>query len=734
MKPIVNDKWVAIVAGSIGILIGLIYLERVTAPLQVVMPVAHTKTSEAYLLDRNGLALQRVRIDKAVRQLEWVALAGISDALLHQVIQAEDQRFYQHGGVDSLALAMAVWQNSLAFFKNDRTPRGASTITMQLAGMLDADLKAGGVRRTFLLKLRQMRTAWQLEGKATKPQIFEAYLNQVYFRGEQRGIASASAAFFAKAPIGLNTEESAVLAVLLASPQAKPIHVAAKACRLLERASSSCALDDMPITRLNKPWRGDAAEQFAPHFAERLRNSGQLKDGGTYQTTIDRRLQQFAQQALAEQMRELAYQRVEDGAVVVLDNASGDILAYVGSSGSFSQAAQVDAASALRQAGSTLKPFLYGMAIEQKRLTAASLLDDSALAIRTADAQYIPRNYSEDYKGWVSVRKALGSSLNIPAVRTLSMLDVNDFALTLRKVGFKSVIHDGGYYGDSLALGSADIRLVDLANSYRTLANGGQYSDVRLTTNALSAASTQAMTPAAAFIVGDMLADNEARSMSFGLDSALRLPFRASVKTGTSKDMRDNWCVGFTDRYTVAVWVGNASGAPMRGVSGVSGAAPVWNSVMRYAHQFVQQIELPLPASTLKQKVMFSGVAEPERTEYFIKGTELSEVILAAKLARAAKRITHPINGAIYAIDPDIPISQQAIRLSHSVSTKSRWRLNKQLLGSDQSAPALNWQLKPGLHTLDLLSQSGELIEQVRFEVRAPVMEKSLSLKAGPIR
>jgi penicillin-binding protein 1C len=726
MMPIVNDKWVAIVVGSIAILIGLTYLERVTSPLQVVMPVAHSKTSEAYLLDRNGLALQRVRIDKAVRQLEWVALAGISDALLHQVILAEDQRFYQHGGVDSLALAMAVWQNSLGFFKSDRTPRGASTITMQLAGILDTDLKAGGVRRTFLLKLRQMRTAWQLEGKATKPQILEAYLNHVYFRGEQRGIASASAAFFAKAPIGLNTEESAILAVLLASPQAKSSLVAAKACKLLERASKQCVIDNMPVARLNKPWRGDSAEQFAPHFAERLRNSGELKDAGTYQTTIDRRLQQFAQQALAEQMRELASQRVEDGAVVVLDNASGDILAYVGSSGAFSQAAQVDAASALRQAGSTLKPFLYGMAIEQKRLTAASLLDDSALAIRTADAQYIPRNYSEDYKGWVSVRKALGSSLNIPAVRTLAMLDVNEFAVVLRNVGLKTVIHEGEYYGPSLALGSADVRLIDVANAYRTLANGGQYSELRLTSKAAITPSIEAISPAAAFIVADMLADNEARAASFGLDSPLRGPFKVSVKTGTSKDMRDNWCVGFTNRYTVAVWVGNASGAPMKGVSGVSGAAPIWSSIMRYAHQNMQDINALVPTSVIAQKVSFSGVPESERMEFFIAGTQLRDVILATKSARAANHITHPIHGAIYAIDPDIPVSKQVIRFAHSdlSAEKFMWRLDDKILSSVSNQSVMQWQLTPGLHRLELISPTGRLIEQVRFEVRAPALNK----------
>jgi penicillin-binding protein 1C len=415
-----------------------------------------------------------------------------------------------------------------------------------------------------------------------------------------------------------------------------------------------------------------------------------------------------------------------------LDNASGEVVAYVGSSGEFSQASQVDAAWALRQAGSTLKPFLYGMALEQKRLTAASLLDDSALAIRTADAQYIPRNYSEDYKGWVSVRKALASSLNIPAVRTLSMLDVNDFAITLRKVGLTSVIHDGGYYGPSLALGSADIRLVDLANAYRTIANQGQYSeltflkDLKDLKDLKAPPSTQVMLPSVAYIVSDMLADNEARATSFGLDSALRLPFRASVKTGTSKDMRDNWCVGFTDRYTVAVWVGNASGAPMRGVSGVSGAAPIWNSVMRYVHQSASSVgagaSTVQPAGVRWQKAKFFGVSEPERMELFLAGTELSEVTLGAKFSRAANHIIHPIHGAVYAIDPDIPRSKQLIRFSHSGTTAQsasyRWRLDNKWLANASHPTQHHWSLVPGSHRLELVSATGALIEAVRFEVR----------------
>jgi penicillin-binding protein 1C len=716
---------------SIGFL-GLAFCSLVltTQPSQLQLPNQQNSPSSAlWFSDRYGANLQVVRTDPTERRLQWTPLAQISPALIEAVLAAEDQRFYQHGGVEFSALFAALIQNTKAIIKGERQRRGASTITMQLAGIIENQQQ----RRNWVTKLAQMRAAWAIEKNHTKQQILEAYLNSVYFRGEQRGIAAAAQGFFVKTPIGITQKEAVVLASMLASPQAPVAKIVQRSCKLLSKLNTtdstySCSALDLPVMRLNKPAFSIGQDQWAPHYAQYLikeklvqphlksENQDQKNQPSRIITSIDLSIQQFAQRALAEQMRELMRRQVEDGAIVVLDNKTGEVLAYVGSSGEFSGASFFDAANAPRQAGSTLKPFLYAAAIDKKRLTAASLIDDSSLAINTADAQYIPRNYSEDFKGWVSVRRALASSLNVPAVRTLAMLDVDEFADTLRHLGFSTVNQSGGHYGYSLALGSADVRLIDLTNAYRALANGGKWAAVQfLPRNSPATEVPQQITAQAAFIVADILADNEARALTFGLDSALRLPFRASVKTGTSKDMRDNWCIGFSDRYTVGVWVGNASGTPMRGVSGVSGAAPIWNSIMRQLHQGYKVSAPDSPNMVVKQTVAFKGVNEPARNEYFLQGTQVATIELANNHQRAASLIQYPTDGAIFAIDPDIPHAKQILNFSmaSSAPNKTAWLLNGKLSSN-------RWRLYPGKHRLALVDEAGQTIAQVKFEVRAP--------------
>ncbi len=721
-----------LVLGVLAICLVSLYITTSPPALQLPSP-QNNPTSSVWLTDRSGLHLQAVRIDSSERRLQWTALEQISPALVDSVLIAEDRNFYLHSGVDFSAVAAALVQNTRAAVTAQTHRRGASTISMQLAGLLTMDTKRE--RRDWIGKLAQMRMAWAIERQATKEQILEAYLNTVYFRGEQRGITAASQAFFAKAPIGLTQKESVVLASMLASPQAKVSVIVKRSCQLLSKVAAttaSCDGLDLPIARLNKPATSTGQHQAAPHYAQwllkkQLINTNDLTKSAPVKTTIDLPAQRYAQRALAEQMRELANRQVEDGAIVVLDNRTGEVLVYVGSSGEYSNASFVDAAQAPRQAGSTLKPFLYGMAIDQRRVTAASLLDDSALAISTTDAQYMPRNYSPDFKGWVSVRRALAGSLNIPAVRTLAMLDVDEFAGTLRQLGLSTVNQQGGHYGFSLALGSADVRLIELTNAYRALANSGQWTAVKyLASNSSATGAVQtlektsppALSAQAAYIVADVLADNEARATTFGLDSALRLPFRASVKTGTSKDMRDNWCIGFSEHFTVGVWIGNASGTPMRGVSGISGAAPIWNSVMRFLHHGHSTKPATLPEQLIKQTISFKGVTEAARSEYFIAGTQTATVELAARDTRAAGLIEYPINGAIFAIDPDIPMRKQVLNFTKSASIqyKTSWRLNGVTLAEHNN----QWRLQVGRHQLELIDSTGRIQAQVKFEVRGP--------------
>jgi penicillin-binding protein 1C len=683
------------------------------------------RSSDTRLLDRRGQPLQATRTDTSALRGGWVALAQISPAMRHAMLLSEDQRFYAHAGVDWQAVGAAAWAN----LWNRRT-RGASTVTMQLAGLLDGDLampQNGQRARSVVGKLGQASTALRLEQQWRKDQILEAYLNLVGFRGEVVGIAALSSRLFHKYPSGLNAEEAAIAAALVRAPNAPPARVADRACALLlaQQPHPDCRALSTTTAQLLRPRpaeRLDADAQLAPHLARHLLASWPASQArpASLTTTLDARLQRFARDTLRQHLRELRHRHVEDGALIAIDNASGEVLAWVGSSGALSQAADVDGVSALRQAGSTLKPFLYQLAIEQRWLTAASILDDSPVGLTTASGLYIPQNYDHGFKGPVSLRSALGASLNVPAVRTLVMVTPERFAQRLIQLGLP-LRHNGDYYGYSLALGSAEVTLASLSNAYRTLANGGLASPLRLRAGEAYTPGSPQMDPAAAYIVADVLADREARVRTFGLDNALAVRYWAAVKTGTSKDMRDNWCVGFSRRYTVGVWVGNASGEPMWDVSGTTGAAPVWRAVMdelQRHHPDPNAAQPPgVPPGLMQQAVHFEREIEPPRSEWFIPGTEQAEVRLASPMGAARTLIQSPSERSILALDPDIPAPAQKLAFTPvaGVSPQWSWRLDGQRLGP---AVPTRWPMWPGRHVLELVDARQQVKQTVHFEVR----------------
>ena len=649
--------------------------------------------SSAWLLDRDGAVLQEVRVDFSRRQGEWQPLSAISPTLKTAVVQFEDKRFTEHGGVDGRALGHALWHN----LKGDNR-RGASTLTMQLAGFLQPEL-ASGARKGVWGKLKQMAAAWQLERHLTKPQILEAYLNLAPFRGEARGLAAASAMLLGKGASALTQDEALLLAALLPAPQAPLEQVVARACRYAGQPANSAGCGRLrQLAQVSLPGQpAMATAGMAPHLATRL----QLAPGERIRTTLDLNLQRRAVAALESQLSQLINEDVEDGAVLVLDNTSGEVLAYVGSRRDARQH-QVDGVRAQRQAGSTLKPFLYALALEQQILTAASPLDDSPVAITTPSGQYVPQNYDRQFKGRVSVRSALAGSLNVPAVRTLLLTGIEPFHQQLRQLGLP-LAQDADFYGYALALGSPEVDLWSLANAYRALANGGRYTKARVLPGQ-AAPSRPLIDPAAAFIVTDILADRAARSVTFGLENPLATPFWSAVKTGTSKDMRDNWCIGFSQRVTVGVWVGNFDGRPMRGVSGVTGAAPVWLEVMQTLH--ATPGTPPAPPSGV---VRHAG-------EWFAEGTAPS-FGQAAKLAATDAQITYPGDGAILALDPDMPPAMQRVFLTARGGSGAVWMLNGKRLG--KAGQALAWVPVAGKHSLRLLANAGgRELDSVTFQVR----------------
>ncbi|MBT2333701.1 penicillin-binding protein 1C [Variovorax paradoxus] len=714
------------------------------------------RSSDTAVLDRNGELLQRVRTDASVRRGQWMALADVSPALRMAMVLSEDRRFYEHSGIDWRAVSSAAWGN----LWNTRT-RGASTITMQLSGLLDEDLRRANSGRTFTQKIGQTMAATQLERSWRKDQILEAYLNTVPFRGEIVGIDALSRTLFGKAPSGLDAREASVAAALVRAPNAKPALVAQRACEVMRAMEPGQKIDcdalDMFTSAAVQRRAFDANEGIAPHAARRvlkeLREAGEAAAPPSRQaagketavrTTLRAPLQRFALGTLQRHLKELRGRHVEDGALVVLDNASGEVLAWVGSSGPLSQAAEVDAVAALRQPGSTLKPLLYAQAIAERRLTAASLIDDSSAQISTASGLYIPQNYDRQFKGPVSARTALAASLNVPAVRTLVMVSPESFARQLRAAGLP-LRESGDYYGYSLALGSAEVSLLSLTNAYRTLANSGRYGLPTLTARpAVPAPASTAkakaagdnptapvLDPRAAFIVGDILSDANARTRTFGLDSILSTRFWTAVKTGTSKDMRDNWAVGWSQRYTVGVWVGNASGASMWDVSGTSGAAPVWAEVMRFLHAREPSRAPRPPAGLVEARVAFGPGAdgsplEAARSEWFLQGTEQPLFALdsgaGTSADAAAARITAPSDGTIIALDPDIPPLHQRVRFE-SEGRGVQWRIDGKHFARGNSAQWLPW---PGRHLIELVDATGKVVDQRKLEVRgAGVVAKS---------
>lgn len=666
--------------------------------------------SDAFLLDRHGEVIDTVRIDMDVRRFEWQPLSAVSPALVSAVIRGEDARFYQHSGIDWRSVIGAMRDR---YVRGER--RGASTITMQLASMLSGSPRSRDGFQAWSKKRNQIRLARALEASWTKQQILEAYLNLLHYRGELQGIASASYVLAGKVPSGLSLSESLVIAALLPQPGASPSRVAARACsraRVAKIAIDCAELEHTAVTLLSNGIEQSAAPQLAPQLANALLSSA----GQRVQTTIDSGLQRTARDVLQLQLGKLADRNVRDGAVLIVDNDSADVLAYVGSAGPRSRAVQVDGVKALRQAGSTLKPFLYALALERRYLTAASLVKDSPVHLDTATGAYIPQDYDKEYKGLVSVRTALGNSLNIPAVRTLVLVGVEPFRDRLYDLGYEHITEAGDYYGYSLALGSAEVSLWEQAQAYRTLARRGRSSPLHVVAERAASEERTVVPEDVSFIVSDVMSDPAARTLTFGIDNHLNTSFWSAVKTGTSKDMRDNWCIGFSSRYTVAVWVGNFEGDSMHDVSGVTGAAPVWQALMTELHRNVASLAPTPPANVVGASARFANNIEAPRREWFTRDQQSTPAVTIAPSAPVA-RISSPANGLVIAVDPDIPPAHQKLPISaEGASREMRLKLNGREIARADGVTL--WTPEVGAYTLELGDERGKIVDRVVFTVR----------------
>ncbi|RZA15483.1 MAG: penicillin-binding protein 1C, partial [Proteobacteria bacterium] len=501
----------------------------------------------------------------------------------------------------------------------------------------------------------------------------------VTYRGDLLGIDAAAQGLFQKFPHGLTADESLILASLLSSPNTSIDRIAAKTCLFASKVRCE-TLKNLCQTHLKNRARLPSRPFLAPHFARLIQsNSSQVK------TTLDARLQKIGVEAIQSHLLALKNQNAKDAALIVANHQTGEILAYVGSSGDLSSAPDVDGVRALRQAGSTLKPLLYAKAIDENRLTANTLLDDSPYQVQTSSGLYSPENYDRTFKGVLPARIALASSLNIPAVRVIDLLGVQRFYRTLVELGF--TLRQEGTYGHSLSLGAADVSLKQLAEAYGALARGGTKVSFQITPQD-KVVSQSIFRPATTKTISDILSSKEDRALSFGLDNPLSTPYFTAVKTGTSKDMRDNWCVGYDETYVVGVWVGNFDGSPMWDVSGISGAAPIWRTLFDTLH----------PDGYERQ----TATASPP-------------TLSLARIENKRASILYPVDGTLIAFDPDIPVENQAIVFEHTGSRVVYWQLDDRLLKSDTIRLE---ELSRGTHRLTLLSTEREILDQIRFEIR----------------
>mgnify|MGYP000170983451 CR=1 FL=1 len=706
------------------LLLGLLFWLGLVGSSLAVPSFEEVKTSwlgsDSLLLDRHGEVIHELRVDKEIRRLEWVTLRQVSPALIEALIAAEDKRFHHHPGVDWRSLAGALLRGLTS-----EGLRGASTLTMQLAALLDSGVQAKAGRKSLPQKIQQILAALALERHWSKEEVLEAYLNLVSFRGELQGIQAASRGLFGKDPHGLGQAESLILVSLLRAPNA-PFEAVKRRALLNSNSLGWAQVEKELDEKLRQLFLGgyilEPRAAVAPHVA-RLLFKGQPK-GSSVASSLDASIQRFVMERLEHHLELLRPQNMNQGAALVVENQSGEVLAYVSLGAAASERTHVDGVRAKRQVGSALKPFLYAHALEERILTPASLLEDSPVDIPVPTGIYSPRNYDNLYRGPVSVRTALASSMNVPAVRALGLVGEEAFLSRLRGLGFSNIKESGDFFGPSLALGSLDVSLWELVNGYRTLANGGMHGELSLTpVRAHSPPSRSVFSEEAAFLVSDILSDREARSTTFGLENPLSTRFWAAVKTGTSKDMRDNWCVGYTTRFTVGVWVGNFSGEPMWNVSGVSGAAPVWAEIMSFLHRDQISDAPSPPAGLVKRRIAFPKGLEPPRQEWFLEGSEPHNGTLS--MSPGLCRITYPPSGAIMAVDPDIPPEQQEmIFLSEGFQEGMNWRLNGELLpGTGRS---VRWGLKEGRHTLSLLDKDGKTLDQVSFLVRGPTTWEEL--------
>lgn len=648
------------------------------------------QTSESLkILDRDQKLLYEVLEENTGRKSP-IPFERIPDEVKQAFLAIEDQRFYQHGGVDLKAILRAIWQNWSA----GEVVSGGSTITQQVVRNLVGIHK----KRTIPQKIKESIVAIKITRLHSKDDIFEMYLNSIYFGGLAYGVEAASWQYFNKSIMNADLAEAAFLAGLPQAPNRyypfKHFERAKNRQQEVLKAMWSAGYIDADEANraLSESLNLQSEKNIkkAPHFVDYILSQDELPLSKTLVTTLDLGLQERVENILAGDLSFLTSRNIENAAAVILNAKTGEILAMAGSADYDNAGIQgkVNVTTSLRQPGSSLKPLIYALALE-KGWTPQTIIEDEPVRFETAEGlPYSPKNFDLKYRGKVSLAEALAQSLNIPAVKAMDFIGLSHFLTRARDFGLSTLNQSPEHYGLSLALGSGEVKLLELASAYSAFANRGQRPDPVFLKNQTPEKRRVIQEQTASYI-SSILSSNSLRTPAFGEANPLHLPFKVAAKTGTTRNFRDNWTIGYTDDYVVGVWVGNARGEVMQGVSGITGAGPIFYKIMNLLHEMTN--------TRLTAKEWINAKEAENEIDLEFKPKEF--------------RIISPFANDVFLFDPTKPNGFQRIQLKSSQQAK--WYINDVFLAE---AAEVLWPLKRGRHVVKAVNGTEQ--RKVHIEVK----------------
>lgn len=668
LLPSLSRKQLSITFFLVTLTLGGLYLflRDLPSPAKLARPLAFPVSSK--ILDRNGALLYEIYADQNRTPIK---IGDLPKYVTQATIAIEDKNFYTHHGFDTGGILRALYKTLTG-----QRLEGGSTITQQLVkvALLSPE-------RTISRKIKEAILTVATEVLYSKDQILEMYVNHIPYGGTTYGIEAAAKRYFDKSAKDLTLAEATLLAGLPQapsrySPWSAPDAAKNRQIQVIARMQELGFITGDQATNARESelkYGTNGIDIRAPHFVMYVRDLIENKYGSelvtkgglNVTTTLDLSLQEAAEATLAAELKNLAKLKISNGAAVVTNPSTGEILAMIGSKDYWSEDidGKFNVTTSLRQPGSSIKPINYALGIESRIITPSTMLLDTPICFTSGGSpKYCPKNYDNTFRGLTQIRFALGNSLNIAAVKVLALNGLDTFIDFAKRMGIKS-LGDPKNYGLSLTLGGGEVTMLDMATAFGVFANGGERVDldpllkvedstgiVLYHRNSENLSKERVLSSETSFLISHILSDNNARSAAFGSNSVLNVPGKTvAVKTGTTNNLRDNWTIGYTQNLLVATWVGNNDNSPMSYVaSGVTGASPIWQKIMRYALAGVKTPGWPKPETGIVGASVCNDsgtLPTPERPcetryEYFLEGT-IPSVSTVEQKEIFVNRITH---------------------------------------------------------------------------------------------